>query len=66
MCEHCRLTEKVLTNLVGSKVSGVIINRIELELHGQPETLIPEILGPRIGVEPAPIPKRRVSGATYA
>ncbi len=65
MCEHCRLTEKVLTSLVGSKVSGVIMNRIECELHGQLETSIPRVLGGRIGVEPAPTPKRRVSGVTY-
>ncbi len=66
MCEHCCLTEKVLTSLVGSKVSRVIMKRVEYELHGQPETSIPGDFGPRIGVEQAPIPKRHVSGATYA
>lgn len=54
MCEHCRLTEKVLASLVGSKVSHVIMNTIEYELHGQPETSMQVVLGARIGVEPAP------------
>ena len=35
VCEHCLAMEKVLTDLVGEKVSRVIMMRVTNQLHGQ-------------------------------
>ncbi len=35
VCEHCLAMEKVLTDLVGDKVSRVIMKRVVNQLHGQ-------------------------------
>jgi hypothetical protein len=34
VCDHCLAMEKVLTDLVGSKVARVIMKRVENKLHG--------------------------------
>jgi hypothetical protein len=34
VCDRCIAMEKVLTDLVGSKVTRVIMKRVENELHG--------------------------------
>ncbi len=56
--------EKVLTNLVGPKVSRVIMKRVESELHGQLEPTKPGLSAPQITVEPVALsrtlPKRYV------
>ena len=38
VCNHCSAMEKVLIDLVGAKVSHVIMKRVAIELHGQPIT----------------------------
>ncbi|MGA8905556.1 MAG: hypothetical protein WB661_11190 [Candidatus Bathyarchaeia archaeon] len=35
VCEHCHAMENVLTDLLGSKVSRVIMGRVTNELHGE-------------------------------
>jgi hypothetical protein len=40
VCNHCAAMEQVLTDLVGSKVSRVIMKRVENELHAQSKTPI--------------------------
>jgi hypothetical protein len=56
--------EKVLTNLVGPKVSRVIMKRVENELHGQLDVQKPGLSAPQITVDPLPLsrtlPKRYV------
>jgi hypothetical protein len=46
VCNHCAAMEQVLTDLVGSKVSRVIMKRVENELHAQSKTPI-QVLAPR-------------------
>jgi hypothetical protein len=38
VCEHCTAMEHVLTDLLGNKVSRVIMSRVVDQLHGEPRT----------------------------
>jgi hypothetical protein len=46
--------EKVLTDLVGAKVSRVIMKRVAMELHGQAITSFLQVPARHVGVEQAP------------
>jgi hypothetical protein len=54
MCEHCAAMEKVLTSLVGPKVTRVIMKRVENELHAPLEVPKPVVLAPQITTDPRP------------
>ncbi len=47
--------DKVLTNLVGPKVSRVIMRKVENELHGQMVAIKPGLSAPQIAIEPLPL-----------
>ena len=53
MCEHCLVMDNVLTDLIGAKVSKVIMSRLIRELHG-PKTSTMRVLAPEITLEPVP------------
>ena len=46
--------EKVLTDLVGAKVSRVIMKRVAMELHGQATTPFLQVPALHVGVEQVP------------
>jgi hypothetical protein len=50
VCEHCLVMDSVLTDLVGTKVSRVIMSRVARELHN-PEKLAVGMLAPEILLE---------------
>ncbi len=62
MCDHCSAMTKVLTELVGNKVSRVIMKRVTNELHGQSATFETEATGisaEAVSISPI-VPKRYV------
>ena len=52
VCEHCLVMGKVLTDLLGTKVSGVIMNRVTREVHS-PKTAMIGVQAPEITVDAA-------------
>lgn len=62
VCDHCSAMEKVLTNLVGPKVSRVIMKRVENELHGEFDTPKAGTLAPQMAVEPTPLSRNLPKG----
>ena len=42
MCDHCDAFEKVLTDLMGRNVAGVIMRRARKELHGMSQLKVGE------------------------
>ena len=46
--------EKVLTDLVGAKVSRVIMKRVAIELHGHATTPFLQVPALKLGVEQSP------------
>ena len=65
VCDHCSAMEKVLTDLVGTKVSRVIMKRVATELHSQSVTSMFEVSPQQVTVEAAPIPPIVPKSVTY-
>jgi hypothetical protein len=51
VCDHCQAMENVLTDLLGNKVSRVIMSRVADELHGELRTSTPTAFSPQPPVE---------------
>ena len=62
VCDHCSALEKVLTELVGLKVSAVIMRRVTNEVHVQSLTGFPKAPALNVNLEAMPVspivPKR--------
>ena len=61
VCEHCYAMENVLTDLLGEKVSRVIMGRVANELHGEQGMSTATALSREIPLEVvaiSPAPKR--------
>jgi hypothetical protein len=52
VCDHCDALESVLTDIVGDKVTRVLMKRVANELHGQVGSSF-QILAPQATVQPA-------------
>lgn len=66
VCDHCRAMENVLTDLLGSKVSRVIMGRVTNELHGERGTSTATAFSPDTPFEVVAIsqaPKRYLAKA---
>lgn len=62
VCDHCSALEKVLTDLVGLKVTHVIMRRVTVEVHGPSPTTFPKLQTSIVTADAIPIspivPKR--------